>query len=376
MREYRRYYPSGEVAGHVVGFTTIDDQGQEGLELGFDQLLNGEDGAKRVIQDLYGRYVENVESIRAPRPGRDLVTSIDLRIQYLAYRELKSGDARLSARVPARSSSSTCETGEVLAMVNQPSYNPNDRDQLQAEPVPQPRRDRHLRAGLEHQAVHHRRGAGLRAVPRRQRRRHLAGILKVGIKVVRGRAQSRRRSTSRTVLAKSSNVGTAKVALSLKPEQIWNTLTGLGFGQVTGSDFPGESAGMLSHYSHWRPIGIATLSHGYGLSVTPLQLAHAYATIGAGGIKRPISFERVDGPGRPASASWTRGRAQLIVQLMEQVVAAGGTGTRASVMGYRVAGKTGTAWKSYDGRLLDRQVHGGVRRRGARLASADSPPWW
>jgi cell division protein FtsI (penicillin-binding protein 3) len=138
------------------------------------------------------------------------------------------------------------------------------------------------------------------------------------------------------------------VALSLKPELIWDTLTGLGLGQVTGSDFPGESAGMLSHYSHWRPIGIATMSHGYGLSVTPLQLAHAYATLGAGGLKRPISFERNSGPVAGERVLDAK-VAHSIVQLMEQVVAAGGTGTRASVMGYRVAGKTGTAWKSFEG---------------------------
>ncbi len=131
LREYRRYYPAGEVAGHVVGFTTIDDKGQEGLELGYDQLLNGDDGAKRVIQDLYGRYVENVESIRAPRPGRDLVTSIDLRIQYLAYRELKAAMQEYRAHAGSVIVIDV-DTGEVLAMVNQPSYNPNDREQLKA----------------------------------------------------------------------------------------------------------------------------------------------------------------------------------------------------------------------------------------------------
>jgi cell division protein FtsI (penicillin-binding protein 3) len=151
-----------------------------------------------------------------------------------------------------------------------------------------------------------------------------------------------------TILAKSSNVGTAKVALSLQPEQIWSTLTGLGLGQVTGSSYPGESAGMLSNYAHWRPIGIATLSHGYGLSVTPLQLAHAYATIGAGGVKRPISFERVSGP-VPGEQVMDPKVAHALVRLMEQVVEKGGTATRASLIGYRVSGKTGTAWKSIAG---------------------------
>jgi cell division protein FtsI (penicillin-binding protein 3) len=346
MREYRRFYPSGEVSGHVVGFTTIDDQGQEGLELGFDQLLNGEDGAKRVIQDLYGRSVENVESLRAPRPGRDLVTSLDLRIQYLAYRELKAAMRDYQARAGSVIVID-CDTGEVLAMVNQPSYNPNDRDQLQAGLY----RNRAATDIFEP-------GSSIKpfiiaaALASGQYRADSVvdtspGFLKVGIKVFEDEHNLGAIDLA-TVLAKSSNVGTAKVALSLKPELIWDTLTGLGLGQVTGSDFPGESAGMLSNYTHWRPIGIATLSHGYSLSVTPLQLAHAYATLGAGGIRRPITFERTSGPVAGTRVLDAK-VAYSIVQLMEQVVAAGGTGKRASVLGYRVAGKTGTAWKSFEG---------------------------
>ncbi len=346
LREYRRFYPAGEVAGHVVGFTTIDDQGQEGLELGYDQLLNGEDGAKRVIQDMYGRYVENVESIRAPRPGRDLVTSIDLRIQYLAYRELKSAMREFRARAGSVVVID-CDTGEVLAMVNQPSYNPNDREQLQPELY----RNRAATDIFEP-------GSSVKpfiiaaAIASGQYRPDSVvdtspGFLKVGNKVEEDE-QNYGAIDLATILAKSSNVGTAKVALSLQPEQIWSTLTGLGLGQVTGSGYPGESAGMLSHFSHWRPVGIATLSHGYGLSVTPLQLAHAYATIGADGVKRPISFERVAGPVAGEQVMDPK-IARELVQLMEQVVQKGGTATRASLIGYRVSGKTGTAWKSIAG---------------------------
>ena len=346
MREYRRYYPAGEVAGHVVGFTTIDDKGQEGLELGFDQLLNGEDGAKRVIQDMYGRYVENVESIRAPRPGRDLVTSIDLRIQYLAYRELKAAMQEYRARAGSVIVVDV-DTGEVLAMVNQPSYNPNDRDQLKPELY----RNRAATDIFEP-------GSSVKpfimaaALASGQYRPDSVvdtspGFIKVGTKVFEDEHFLGTIDLA-TILAKSSNVGTAKVALSLQPEQIWSTLTALGLGQVTGSTYPGESAGMLSNYAHWRPIGIATLSHGYGLSVTPLQLAHAYATIGAGGVKRPISFERVSGrvPGEQVLDPKV---AHELVQLMEQVVEKGGTATRAALIGYRVSGKTGTAFKSIPG---------------------------
>ena len=346
MREYRRYYPAGEVSGHVVGFTTVDDKGQEGLELGYDQLLNGEDGAKRVIQDSYGRYVENVESIRAPRPGRDLVTSIDLRIQYLAYRELKAAMQEYRARAGSVIVIDV-ETGEVLAMVNQPSYNPNDREQLKPELY----RNRAATDIFEP-------GSSIKpfimaaALASGQYRPDSMidtspGFLKVGTKVFEDEHNLGSVDLA-TILAKSSNVGSAKVALSLQPEQIWSTLTGLGLGQTTGSNYPGESAGMLSNYAHWRPIGIATLSHGYGLSVTPLQLAHAYATIGAGGIKRPISFEKVSGPVHGERVVDPKVSRELI-QLMEQVVEKGGTATRASLIGYQVSGKTGTAFKSIAG---------------------------
>jgi cell division protein FtsI (penicillin-binding protein 3) len=346
MREYRRYYPAGEVSGHVVGFTTVDDKGQEGLELGYDQLLNGEDGAKRVIQDSYGRYVENVESIRAPRPGRDLVTSIDLRIQYLAYRELKAAMQEYRARAGSVIVIDV-ETGEVLAMVNQPSYNPNDREQLKPELY----RNRAATDIFEP-------GSSIKpfimaaALASGQYRPDSMidtspGFLKVGTKVFEDEHNLGSVDLA-TILAKSSNVGSAKVALSLQPEQIWSTLTGLGLGQTTGSNYPGESAGMLSNYAHWRPIGIATLSHGYGLSVTPLQLAHAYATIGAGGIKRPISFEKVSGPVHGERVMDPKVSRELI-QLMEQVVEKGGTATRASLIGYQVSGKTGTAFKSIAG---------------------------
>ncbi len=351
QREYRRYYPAGEVTGHVVGFTTVDDQGQEGLELGYDQLLNGEDGAKRVIQDMLGHYVENVESIRAARPGRDLVTSIDLRIQYLAYRELKAAMQDYHARAGSVIVIDV-DTGEVLAMVDQPSYNPNDREQL----MPALYRNRAVTDIFEP-------GSSIKpfimaaALASGQYRPDSVvdtspGFIQVGNKVFEDESNLGVVDLA-TILAKSSNVGTAKVALSLEPEQIWSTLTSLGFGQVTGSGFPGESAGMLSNYSHWRPIGIATLSHGYGLSVTPLQLAHAYATIGAGGIKRPISFERLPAPTAAHPIPGVRVMdpkvAHSLVQLMEQVIAKGGTATRASLVGYRVSGKTGTAFKSIAG---------------------------
>ncbi len=346
LREYRRYYPSGEIASHVIGFTNMDDIGQEGLERQYDPMLNGEDGAKRVIQDLYGRTVENVESIRAPRPGRDLVTSIDLRIQYLAYRELKSAMQEYRAHAGSVIVVDV-DTGEVLAMVNQPSYNPNDREQLK----PALYRNRAATDIFEP-------GSSVKpfviaaALASGQYRADSLvntspGFLQVGNKVEEDESNLGTVDIA-TILAKSSNVGMAMIALSLKPEQIWQTLTSLGLGQTTGSNYPGESAGTLSNYRHWRPIGIATLSHGYGLSVTPLQLAHAYATIGAGGIKRPITFERLAGP-VPGERVMDKKIAYTLVDLMQKVVSSDGTAARAAIVGYRVSGKTGTAWKAVAG---------------------------
>jgi cell division protein FtsI (penicillin-binding protein 3) len=346
LREYRRYYPAGEVSGHVVGFTTIDDKGQEGLELGYDQLLTGEDGAKRVLRDMAGHNVENVESIREARNGRDLVTSIDLRIQYLAYRELKAAMQEYRAHAGSVIVIDV-DTGEVLAMVNQPAYNPNDREQLKpalyrnraATDIFEPGSSIKpfiIAAGLA--SGQYKADSVIDTSP---------GYFKVGNTPVEDEHNLGVIDLA-TILAKSSNVGAAKIALSLQPEQIWNTLSAMGLGQVSGSGFPGESAGMLSNYTHWRPVGIATLSHGYGISVTPLQLAHAYATIGAGGIKRPISFEKVYGPVAGQQVMDRRVASDLI-QLMGHIMEKGGTAEHASVIGFRVAGKTGTAFKSIPG---------------------------
>jgi cell division protein FtsI (penicillin-binding protein 3) len=345
-REYRRYYPSGEVVGHVLGFTNVDDAGQEGAELAFDHWLSGEDGKKRVIQDRMGRKVEDVDSVRATRPGRDLSLSIDLRIQYLAYRELKAAirDQR------ARSGSVVVidvTTGEVLAMVNQPTFNPNDRDQL----TPGMYRNRAATDMLEP-------GSSIKpfivaaALESGRYDEHSlidasAGFVRVGTKIIEDE-HSIGVAGLETILAKSSNVGMSMVALSLEPQQIWSTLRHLGFGQVTASGFPGESAGMLSNFANWRPISIASMSYGYGLSVTPLQLAHAYATVGAMGVARPVSMLRVDGA-VAGERVLSEKSARTLVKLLESVVAPGGTGKQAAIPGYRVAGKTGTAQKASAG---------------------------
>jgi cell division protein FtsI (penicillin-binding protein 3) len=345
LREYRRYYPAGEVTGHLLGFTNVDDVGQEGLELAFDQWLGGEPGEKRVMRDSLGRTIEDIERIRAPRPGQDLLTSIDLRVQYLAYRELK---AAVQAN-HARSGSVVVldvQTGEVLAMVNQPAFNPNDREQYAASRY----RNRATNDFFEP-------GSSIKpfvyAAAFEGGRYHPdtlietgPGMMRVGIKTVKDKHNLGTIDIT-TALAKSSNVAVAKVALSLRPQDMRGTLERLGFGSVTGSGFPGESAGILTSADHWRPIGQATISYGYGLSVTPLQLAQAYAVLASGGVRRPVSLRKVDVPPEGEHVLDER-VARELVSMMEEVVGDAGTARRARVMGYRVAGKTGTAWKASD----------------------------
>lgn len=360
-REYRRYYPAGEVTGHLLGYTNVDDAGQEGLELAFEHWLAGEDGAKRVIQDSAGRKVEDVESIRTVRPGRDLQLAMDLRIQYLAYRTLKQAVQDNRARGGSIVMIDV-NTGEVLAMVNQPTYNPNDRDQMNASAV----RNRAATDLFEP-------GSSIKpfvVAAALSSGRYQAdsvidtenGFLAVGNTTIEDEHPLGAINLA-TVLSKSSNVGMAKIALTLQPQQIWTTLNKFGFGQVSTSGFPGESAGMLTSYAHWRPIGIAHMAYGYGLSVTPLQLAHAYATLGAYGISRPVSLLRAQGP-VAGERVLDEGVSRSLLSLLESVVTAeGATGLRAQITGYRVAGKTGTAQKLVDGSYsTDRHVavFGGV----------------
>lgn len=346
QREYRRYYPAGEVAAHLIGFTNIDDKGQEGLELAYGDWLRGEPGAKRVIKDGRHHIIENVENIRAPRHGKDLVLSIDRRIQYLAYRELKAA-VKLHKAKSASAVVLDNLTGEVLAMVNQPSYNPNNRRRLRASRL----RNRAvtdvyepgstlkpfvIAAALE--SGRYTPGTRINTAP---------GIFQVGTHAVRDMHDYGTLDLT-GIIRKSSNVASAKIALDLKPKALWSVLKGAGLGVMTASGFPGEVDGYLPDYQKLRDIERATLAFGYGVSLTTLQLAEAYTVFANEGYRIPLTLVKREGPvdRQPVLKPET---AKTVRHMMEAVVRPGGTATDAAVGGYRVAGKTGTVYKSIAG---------------------------
>lgn len=341
-REYHRYYPAGEVTAHVVGFTNVDDSGQEGIELAYNEALQGHPGSKQVIKDRLGRVVENVESLRAAVPGEDLTLSIDKRLQYIAYRELKA--AVINHRAQAGSMVILdAQSGEVLAMVNQPSYNPNSRTSLQGALY----RNRAVTDLYEP-------GSTLKAftIAAALETGEFTpttpietgnGIFDIGPYKVRDTHPYGRLDVT-GVVVKSSNIGAAKIALALEPETLWRMLSHVGFGAPTATGFPGEAAGKLSDYHHWREIEQATLAFGYGLSVSTLQLAQAYAALANDGIMMPASLVRAGQAlhGEPVMSPTTAAQ----VRAMLEGVVRSGTGRLAHIPGYRVAGKTGTVHKT------------------------------
>jgi len=346
QKEYRRYYPDGETAAHLLGFTDVDDRGQEGLELAYDDWLNGEPGSERVIRDGKRRMVEKVDNIRAPQPGKDLQLTIDRRLQYLAYRELKAAVAQHRARAGSLVMLDP-RTGEVLAVANQPSFNPNNRDGLQASRT----RNRAVvdlfepGSTIKPFAV----ASGLET-GRYGPRTHIdtsPGYMRVGRHLVRDHHNYGDIDVS-TVLLKSSNVGAAKIVLDIPPKAFWGMLDRLGFGQLPGSGFPGEASGRLVHYDSWRTIEQATLSFGYGMSTSVLQLANAYAALAnEGRVFAPrLVLDQPAGESRQVMRADT---ARRVRQMLEPVVSRLGTAPRAQIPGYRVAGKTGTVKKAVAG---------------------------
>lgn len=350
QREYRRFYPAGDVTAHVVGFTDMDDNGQEGMELAFNETLKGHMGSKRVLKDLSGRVIKDVQLIKSAEPGKPVELSIDLRIQYLAWRELKKAldeyEAKAGSVVVLDS-----HTGEVLAMVNEPSFNPNNRKDLQTDSL----RNRAITDVYEPGSTIKPFTAAVALESGKYtpytRIDTNPGSIQVGDKVLRDKHNSGVLDLT-GVIARSSQVGTTKVALSLPGDDIRDLFHQVGFGQVTGSGFPGESAGVLPKYRRWAPIVQATMAFGHGMSVTSLQLAQAYAVFANKGVKKPVSLVKLDETAidsRPAEQVMSAKVARQIVTMMESVTESGGTATRAKVAAYRISGKTGTAHKPEKG---------------------------
>lgn len=344
-KAYKRYYPEADATAQVLGFTNIDDCGQEGLELAYDSWLRGVPGKIKVIKDRLGNTVTNLGTIVEPKQGRNLTLSIDRRIQYLAYNELKN----TLTKYHAESGSVVVlavKTGEVLAMANMPSYDPNNRKGIS----PNRLRNRAVTDLFEpgstikafsianalnsgkyfpNSLIDTRPGVfdvdGIKGHQVREDNHNNYGVLKV-----------------KEVLQKSSNIGVAKMTLALSSDSLLKFLRNVGFGQSTMSGFPGEASGVLPKYLKWRPFVLATLAFGYSISVTPLQLAQAYAVIASYGKLRPITFLKNDNIAQGKEVLSPKLCRQMLVML-EEVLDIGGTGRRAQIPGYRVAGKTGTA---------------------------------
>jgi cell division protein FtsI (penicillin-binding protein 3) len=351
QREFRRFYPHGEVMAHVLGFTNIDDHGQEGLELAFDQWLTGKPGAQRVIRDRRGHVVENVDLVRAAEPGKDITLSIDRRIQYLAYRELKSalidnGAASGSAVVL------DVATGEILAMVNQPAYNPNSRgaadpgahrnraatDVVEPGSVIKPFT---VAAALEN-------GLDPNVIVQTSPGWMMLGKYRISDVHDHGAVDLTH------LLSTSSNIGAAKLGLDMSSEQLYDVLHRFGYGDSTASGFPGESAGVMAPPQTWGMVKRGTISYGMGVSVTPLQLAQAYAALANHGKLMPPTFIK-GGAGAGRQVIEPR-IAREVLLMLENVTLAGGTAQKAAITGYHVAGKTGTARTASGGGYARRYV--------------------
>lgn len=339
-REFRRYYPSGRQTAQLVGFTDIDDQGQAGLEMTYEEVLKPIIGKKRVLEDRTGRWVKDIDHLRTPRSGSDITLSIDLRIQDIAYRELEKA-LRESGAKSATLAMLDVRTGEVLAMVTAPSFNPNNRQECHGSAT----RNRALTDLFEP-------GSTLKTIsiacalasrqfnPETIIETH-PGYLLVNNRVVRDH-HNYGTLNLQSVLSKSSNVGITKIILALPKDQLINTLRELGLGNHIYTNFPGERRGTLPSQLG-NDFALATLAFGYGLAVTPLQLVNAYTTLATHGQARPISLLKVDDPKKVISKEVLPSDvADETLKMLTAVTTKGGTGSRAHIPGYKTAGKTGT----------------------------------
>jgi cell division protein FtsI (penicillin-binding protein 3) len=351
--EYRRYYPSADVTAHVLGFTSVDDNGQEGIEVAWQAQLGGKNGSQRVIKDRRGHIVEDVASVRVPKPGKDVTLSLDSKMQSIAYREIKSA-VELHHAKNGSVVVLDAKSGEVLALANWPSYNPNNREKASLAVMRNVAVTDEFEPGSTMKPFTI--ATALEAGKIRQNTvidTH-GGTFTVGGRTIHD-THPEKSLTVAGVIQKSSNVGASKIALLLPPKTLWQGLSDSGFGEPTGSNFPGEAKGKLRDYKTWRPIEQATMSYGNGISVNLLQLARAYTVFANDGELKPITLIKQEVPTLGATV-FSAATAQAVRDMLELVVKPGGTAPLAQVTGYRVAGKTGTAHKLENGHYVDKYV--------------------
>jgi cell division protein FtsI (penicillin-binding protein 3) len=351
--DYRRYYPQGEAATHVVGFTNVEDQGQDGMELQAQKTLVGKVGSRRVIKDRLGRVVEEIGDVLPPKPGHDLSLSIDADIQYLAFTKLKDAVETHHAKAGGAIVVDV-QTGEILALVNLPSYDPNFRASMTGDQL----RNRVVTDTFEPGSTLKPFAVALaleeHVVTPETLIQTSPGKLKIGTATISD-SHAHGLLTTAQVIQKSSNIGTAKIALQLTPKAMWTTLTDAGFGRVPHIGFPGTVTGRVRPYQKWRPIEQATISYGHGISVSLLQLAQAYTIFARQGDVIPLSILKTTG--LPASKQvFSPDTAQIMRDMLETVVSEEGTAPKAKVPGFRVGGKTGTAYKVENGRYVQKYV--------------------
>ena len=361
IEEYRRFYPAGEVAAHLVGFTNVDEAGQEGLELTYNDWLQGVPGKRQVLQDRRGRLIKDVQVVSNARPGNDLALSIDLRLQYIAHRELREALKNFGAKAGS-AVLVDIRTGEILAMANHPSYNPNNRTNLKPDMM----RNRALIDVFEPGSPIKTFTVAAALMTGRYQPTTVMdtrpGTMRVATMTVRDHRNYGMLDLS-GVIMKSSNVGAVKLALDIGAESIHGLLQQLGLGEYTGLGFPGESTGRLPSHRKWPLVETATLSYGYGLSVTATQLVQAYAALANGGRRLPLSLLKVNELPQGTQVIPEHISQQMLTMLRGVVDSEGGTGSRARVPGYQVGGKTGTVHKAEAGGYAEdryRSVFAGI----------------
>ena len=353
-KEYRRYYPTGDMTAHIVGFTGVDDKGLEGVELAFQSSLLGHPGSRSVIRDRRGNIIEDVGALKPPQDGKDVRLALDSKIQYLAYSQLKAAVEKHNAKAGGAVVIDT-RTGEILALVNLPTYNPNNRERLSGAQL----RNRAITDTFEPGSVMKPFTAALALERGRVRSETVIncapGKLTIGPATISD-AHPHGALTVAQVIQKSSNVGTAKIALGFQPKEMWEMFDSVGFGQAPNLGFPGEVNGRLRPWKNWRPIEQATMSYGHGVSVSLIQLARAYAIFARDGETVPLSLTRSEELSAHGIRVFSPQTAREIRIMLEMAVQPEGTAPKARVPGYRVGGKTGTAYKIEGGQYVRKYI--------------------